>query len=209
MNDSDIFDRYDEYLKGLTQAELESIYHDIDRQKYPDRFKTVSDELNERWKKRGYDKRQIAEDSLQDSNSDKVAGIIIFIVLLIIETYIGDEKYVGSPIPQLIRLGLIFSVGLVGALFTRKEGDNSIKATLIFLSLGFMIVLFAAVPRYLERGFYSTVDMILLKQNILGNFREWGFSFKSNFYLSLGYTFIAWAFIDNILRIFPRSKMRT
>lgn len=209
MNDSKIFNRYDEYVRCLTLAELESIYQDIDRENHPDRYKIVLAELNARYKKQGFENRIIDENSEEESYSDRVIGLILFLGLLILEIYLGDDKYSGSSIPQIIRFALILSVGFVGAIYTHKEGDYSIKPTLIFLSIGFVIVLIAVVPRLLDRGLENTVDMILLKQSIIGSFRNWGFSSRSNFTLSIGYTFIAWAFIDNLLRIFKINKKIT
>jgi cation transport ATPase len=209
MKDSDIFDNYKEYVKGLTTSDLESIYRDIDKASYPDRHKIVSDEIKERISKEGPDYNQKKGEEDEDSHSKWIIGIVLFLCLLGFELYLGKEQFRDTYIPQLSRFALIVSVAFLGAIFTRKEGIHSIKSTLIFLSLGFGIVGFAVIPRYLEHGMSSTINMMLLKESILGNYEDAKFSFKSSFYLATGYVFLCWALIDNLQNIIRAIKENT
>ena len=202
MNESNLFDNYSEYVKSLPIRELEDILQNIDKEKFPERYEAVLKEFNSR---PNSEPLRTKKGSDYYSNNLFIGGAI-FLGLLGFEYYIGKERFADTHIPQLARLALIISLAYVGACFTKKEGVHGFKTTLIFLSAGLVVTAIAAIPRFIDSGAAETLNLMLLKESILGRFEKNYFSFKSNFHLAIGYTLICWALLDNLLSSFNSSK---
>jgi len=122
-----------------------------------------------------------------------IFAFISLVILLLVEFFLKSNFSNESLIPQIFRLLFIIVLTFFAAVPASKEMDLNFKkfSIIFFTGLGISIII-GVLPRMVEMGIISAIDLILLKENMFSGSPSNFYSFKSNFIVPFGYSLACW-----------------
>ena len=206
MSDKNPEESYNVYIRKLNYDDLIDIKNHLDRKKFPEKYKTVSEKLKEIEHDKGFIKKKESQEKEFNSKASTFATAIGALVAIVMFEYLLKLIFSGSVTSRQIgRIVFILAVTCYVANRTRKDFDASLKTLKTISLTGLGISLFIGVlPRYFESGLEPAIDLMVLRENMLFSPEGITYSFKSNLIVLFGYAFACWGSWCVLLNIYKR-----
>ena len=206
MTDKNPDESYYAYISQLNHDDLIDIKNHLDCEKYPEKFKAVSEKLKERESDKEFIKKKELQEKEFKSKATTFATAIGALVTIVVFEYLIKLVFSESATSrQIVRIVFILAVTYYVANKTRKDFDASLKTLKTLALTGIGISLFVGVlPRFIESGLEPAINLMILRENMLFSPKGIAYSFKSNLIVLFGYVFACWGSWCVLLNIYKR-----